>query len=114
MPKQSTLPARLFCALGDPTRLAVVRRLCKKQETVSGLAEPFDMALPSFLQHLKVLEESGWITSSKAGRVRTCAINPEALGQAGQWLQQQRVIWERRLDRLDDYLHALNKKEKQR
>jgi DNA-binding transcriptional ArsR family regulator len=114
LPKQSAAPEALFCALGDPTRLAVVSRLCRKPETVTSLAAPFKMALPSFMQHLQVLEDSGWIQSKKEGRVRTCEINPEALGRAGLWLSRQRGLWEARMDRMDAYLLQLKSEEKPR
>ena len=80
--------------------------------SVSDLARPITMALPSFLQHLHVLEKSGLIRSRKVGRVRTCEIENEALGTAEQWLTRQRSIWEARLDRLDDYLLTLHAQEK--
>ena len=105
-------PERLFQALGDPTRLAVVAELCRRPRTVTELAAPFRMALPSFLQHLEVLERNRWITTTKTGRVRTCRINPEALDRAGHWLERQRRLWERRLDQLDAYLLKLKNKEK--
>ncbi len=108
MPKRTPNPYRLFGALGDPTRLAVIQRLCRGPETVSRLAEPFDMALPSFVQHLGVLEEAGWIESSKQGRVRTCEIVPAALQATAGWLLQQHGIWAARLQQLDAYLLSLN------
>ena len=80
---------------------------------MTRLAAPFKMALPSFLQHLRVLEESGWIQTSKAGRVRTCRINPQALAASGAWLAQQRTLWERRLDQLDDLLIKVHDEEKE-
>lgn len=104
MTNQSPAPSALFFALGDPTRLAVVQRLCRGPASVSELARPFDMALPSFVQHLKVLEESRWILSSKQGRIRTCQINPETLEAAGGWLEEQRNLWTKRMDQLDRYL----------
>lgn len=109
MPKYSA--ASLFFALGDPTRLRVVSRLCEKPASVSELAAPFRMALPSFLQHLKVLEDSRWISSSKVGRVRICRINPAALTQVSGWLEYQRESWEKRLDRMDEYLLKLKSEE---
>ena len=111
MPKLMPPPDRLFQALGDPTRMAVIQSLCRQPESVSRLAKPHRMALPSFVQHLKVLEDSGWIRSTKQGRVRTCSINPDALSQTGQWLLDQRHQWEQRLDRLDSLLYQLKNKE---
>jgi DNA-binding transcriptional ArsR family regulator len=74
---------------------------------VSELAEPFDMALPSFMQHLRVLEECGLVRSRKEGRVRTCQLAPKPLEKAEHWMAEQRAVWERRLDQLDDYLKEL-------
>jgi sugar-specific transcriptional regulator TrmB len=74
---------------------------------VSELAEPFDMALPSFLQHLKVLEDCGLVRSQKSGRIRTYQISPEPLRAAEGWMTEQRALWERRLDQLDRYLEDL-------
>ncbi len=101
----------LFRALSDPTRRAVVERLTRGPATVTELAEPFDMALPSFLQHLRLLEECGLLQSKKAGRVRTCALNPASFAEAEDWMKTQREIWERRLDQLDDYVLALYRKQ---
>jgi DNA-binding transcriptional ArsR family regulator len=100
--------SRLFHALGDPTRLAVIRSLALRSASVSTLAAEHDMALPSFLQHVRVLEWSGWIRSEKVGRVRTCHLNPEALAAATTFLAEQRAVWERRLDRLDSYLLTMD------
>jgi len=96
-----------FHALANPTRRAVIARLGKGPATVSELAEPFDMALPSFVQHLRVLEASGLTTSKKKGRVRTVTIRPASIRRAARWLAQQRGIWEQRLDQLDDYLATI-------
>jgi DNA-binding transcriptional ArsR family regulator len=95
---------RVFHALSDPTRRAVLQRLSGGVAAVSDLAEPFDMALPSFLQHLKVLENCGLVRSSKTGRVRTYEIAPEPLRAAENWMSKQRMLWERRLDQLDEFL----------
>jgi DNA-binding transcriptional ArsR family regulator len=100
---------RVFKALADPTRLAVVERLGRGPAATSELADEFDMALPSFLQHLKVLEESGLVASQKRGRVRTYRLTPDPLRQAEHWLSEQREVWERRLDRLDEHLHEMKK-----
>jgi DNA-binding transcriptional ArsR family regulator len=98
---------RVFHALADPTRRAVVARLCSGRAAVTELAEPFDMALPSFLQHLKVLEGSGLVRSEKTGRVRTYEVVPEPLQAAEGWMGEQRALWERRLNQLDSYLLKL-------
>lgn len=93
-----------FRALADPTRLAVVERLARGPATVSDLARPFAMAMPSFLQHLKVLEESGLVATVKSGRVRTCTLRAEPLAAATHWLEDQRSLWAARLDQLDALL----------
>jgi DNA-binding transcriptional ArsR family regulator len=98
---------RLFHALGDGTRRAVIERLGQGPATVTELAAPFEMALPSFMQHLGVLEDCGLITSSKSGRVRTVRLEPRSLRRMEGWLSTQRVIWERRLDQLDAYVLGL-------
>ncbi|HEX5369475.1 MAG TPA: metalloregulator ArsR/SmtB family transcription factor [Dehalococcoidia bacterium] len=102
----------VFRALADPTRRRVVERLSAGQASVTELAAPFDMALPSFLQHLGVLESCGLVSSRKAGRVRTYTLAPQRLEQAETWLAAQRSLWERRLDRLDAYLLELKEKRK--
>ena len=93
-----------FQALGDPTRRAIVARLASGPLSVSELARPLPMSLPAVLQHLAVLENAGLVASAKAGRVRTCRLETAAIAQAEQWLSAQRGEWERRLDRLADYL----------
>lgn len=90
-----------FRALADPTRRAVVQALGRGPASVSELARPFEMALPSFLQHLKVLEDSGLVTTAKTGRVRTCTLRKEPLAAAEHWLETQRSLWTQRLDQLD-------------
>lgn len=89
-----------FHALSDPTRLAVVDRLLHAPVTVSELAKPFDMALPTFTKHLGVLEGAGLITSEKVGRVRTCSINAAAMRHIESWFSNRRALWEARLDNL--------------
>lgn len=101
----------VFSALSHPTRRGVVNRLSRGPAAVSELAEPFDMALPSFLQHLRVLEASGLVDSEKVGRVRTYRLTPHPLGAARNWLDEQRALWERRLDQLDEYLLQLKDEE---
>ena len=97
-----------FHALANPTRRAVVERLGTGPASVTELAEPFDMALPSFLQHLRVLEQAGLVRSQKRGRVRTVRIVPQRLQRAAAWLEHQRSIWERRLDQLDAYVGRMD------
>jgi DNA-binding transcriptional ArsR family regulator len=97
-------PERLdgvFQALADPTRRAVLGRLARGPASISELAQPFDMALPSFMKHVRSLERSGWISTRKRGRVRTCALQRETFAAANAWLSAQRAIWEARFDRLD-------------
>jgi DNA-binding transcriptional ArsR family regulator len=102
----------VFHALTDPTRRAVLERLTRGPAAVSELARPFKMALPSFAQHLGVLEECGLVRSKKRGRVRTYTLAPQPLKQAEHWLSAQRVQWERRLDSLDDFLKTLKEQKR--
>lgn len=94
----------VFRALSDPTRRRVLERLGRSPASVSELAAPFDMALPSFVAHLRVLEDSGLVRSRKEGRVRTYRLAPRRLRRAEDWLARQRTHWERCLDQLDAYL----------
>ncbi len=94
----------LFHALADPTRRAIVERLSRGSASVSELAQPFAMSLPAVIQHLQVLETSSLVRSEKVGRIRTCRIEPGTLRTAEQWIIERRTNWERRLDRLSDYL----------
>jgi len=95
---------RVFHALSDPTRLAVVERLVAGPASVSELWHPFDMARPSFLKHLRVLEDAGVVTSKKRGRVRTVSVEPEVLERVDEWVRWHRSRVEERLDRLGDFL----------
>ncbi len=95
---------RLFHALAEPNRRAMIERLSRGPASVKELAEPLPMSLAAALQHLQVLENSGVIRTEKVGRVRTCRLEPAALRQAEAWLHQQRTAWEKRLDRLGDVL----------
>lgn len=99
---------RTFAALADPTRRAMVERLVQGPASVSELARPLPMSLPAVMLHLKVLEESGLVTSLKQGRVRTCRIEPQTLSQAEKWVSERRQMWERRLDRLGAFLEQTN------
>jgi DNA-binding transcriptional ArsR family regulator len=107
MPKQRVELDQVFQALADPTRRKVIERLVSGPASTSDLAEPFEMALPSFTQHLAVLERAGLVTSTKTGRVRTYRLAPAALDVADGWLAEQRRTWERRLDQLDEFLATL-------
>jgi DNA-binding transcriptional ArsR family regulator len=102
---QASLDAA-FHSLADPTRRAVISRLTRGPAAVSELAAPFEMGLPSFLKHLKILENDGLISSEKVGRVRTCRVNAERLSAAETWLAEQRAIWQGRADRLADYVET--------
>jgi len=99
---------RAFQALADPTRRAMVERLTHGPASVSELKRPLEMSLPAVMQHLAVLETSGLVISEKAGRVRTCRINPPALAEAERWIAERRLEWERRLDRFGEYLKSLD------
>ena len=94
----------VFHALADPSRRGMIERLSRGPASVSELAKPFAMSLPAVVQHLQVLEASGLVSSAKVGRVRTCQIVPQALSAAEQWINDRRTMWERRLDRLGEYL----------
>jgi DNA-binding transcriptional ArsR family regulator len=110
MPNQSAQLNQVFQALADPTRRAVLARLSSGPASTSELARPFAMALPSFLQHLDVLQKSGLVRSRKRGRVRTYRLAPQPLKEAEDWMVAQRAVWERRLDQLDSYLIHLKER----
>ena len=93
-----------FRALADPTRRAVLSRLGTGPASISELARPFDMALPSFMKHIRLLEKSGWVRTRKVGRVRTCTIDESSFAAVEGWLAAQRDIWERRTDRLERFV----------
>jgi DNA-binding transcriptional ArsR family regulator len=95
---------RVFHALGDPTRRAIVEKLSRGPISVSLLAKPLDISLAAVVQHLQILEESGIVHTEKIGRVRTCRIRTKGLSVAEQWLDGCRTMWERRLDRLGELL----------
>jgi DNA-binding transcriptional ArsR family regulator len=105
--QQASQLNRVFHGVADPTRRAVLERLSSGPAAVSKLAEPFSMSLPSFLQHLDVLEDCGLVKSRKAGRVRIYQLTPRPLRAAEGWFEKQRVLWNRRLDQLDTYLADL-------
>ena len=97
----------LFHALSDPTRRSILTRLAEGPAPVTELFAPTGLRLPTVMRHLSVLEEAGLIATAKDGRVRTCAIVPEALAPVRTWLDDQRSLWEDRLDRLDAYVMTL-------
>lgn len=103
---------RVFHALADSTRRAMVERLALRPMSVSELASPFAMSLPAVMQHLAVLEDSGLVRSHKAGRVRTCRIDPATFGAVEHWMAACRSEWESRLDKLEDYVNTLKGLEK--
>ena len=109
MAKYSDRLDRTFSALADPTRRAILGRLRSGPASVGELSEPFDIALPTLLKHVRVLEESGLVSSEKIGRVRTCRIETDALRAGEEWLRQHVAGWELRLDRLER--HIKRKKE---
>lgn len=104
MLNQSATLDLVFHALADPTRRLMVERLSRGPASVSALARPLAMSLPAVLQHLQVLEASGLVRSEKIGRVRTCRVEPKALRTMEDWIAGRRASWERRLDRLGEYL----------
>ena len=104
----------IFQAIADPTRRAVLGRLASGPASVSDLARPFNMALPSFMQHIRLLEESGWIRTRKVGRVRICAIEEEPFTAVERWLFEQRAIWEGRSDRLQRFVESVRVEEPQK
>ena len=97
---------RVFNALGDPTRRALVERLSQGPMSVSDLGKPFDITLAAVVQHVRVLERCRLVRTKKVGRVRTCWLEPAGLDLAAAWLAERRALWERRLDRLGDILAA--------
>jgi DNA-binding transcriptional ArsR family regulator len=109
MPNQLAQLDSVFHSLSDPTRRAVLERLSRSPAPVKELAQRFDMALPSFTQHLNVLAAAGLVKSRKSGRVRTYQLVPKPLNTAQHWLAAQRTHWESRLNQLDSYLTTIAK-----
>jgi len=101
-----------FGALADPTRRAILARLAKGGASVTELAEPFDMSLPAVSKHLKVLERAGLVSRGKEAQWRPAALDAGPLKEVDAWVERYRVIWEQRLDRLNEYLKELQEKEK--
>jgi len=112
MPSETLVLDHVFQALANPTRRDVLARLGRGPAPMTELAKPFQMALPSFLQHLQVLEKCGLVRSQKTGRVRVFELEPQPLQAAEDWMKTQRLLWETRLDQLDAFL--LSQKEKQK
>lgn len=113
MAKYSSRLDEVFQALADPTRRAVLVQLGSGPASIGELAAPFEMALPSFMKHIRYLENAGWIRTSKRGRVRTCTLERESFDLVETWLGAQREIWERRTDRLERFVTETNEKEGQ-
>jgi DNA-binding transcriptional ArsR family regulator len=103
--------SEVFHALSDPMRCEVVSALGRGAQSVSALAQPFDMALPSFMKHLAVLERGGLIRSFKTGRVRTCELQSSRLSEVEAWLAGQRAVWEARTDRMVEFVEQLHEEE---
>lgn len=112
MAKHDTDLSLLFHALSDPTRRMMLSRLANGPAAVTELAGPTGLRLPTIMRHLSVLEQAGLVTTQKDGRVRSCAFQPQALAPMRDWLEEQRKVWEARLDRLDDYVTQLMKEPK--
>jgi DNA-binding transcriptional ArsR family regulator len=105
------LLSETFSALADPTRRAILARLSKGETSVTELARPFDMSMPGISKHLKVLERAGLITRGREAQSRPCRLQPKKLKEAADWLDHYRKFWEQSLDRLEQYLQELQKKE---
>ncbi|WP_133645198.1 ArsR/SmtB family transcription factor [Paraburkholderia flava] len=101
----------IFQALADPTRCAIVASLGRREQSVSELAAPFSMALPSFMKHVSLLERSGLIRTRKTGRTRVCELMRDRLSEAEQWIAEQRAMWEARSDRMADFVERLHEQE---
>jgi DNA-binding transcriptional ArsR family regulator len=103
--------SQTFAALANSTRRAILARLAEGEATVNELAAPFDMSLPAISKHIKVLERAGLITQGQKAQYRPCTIDITPLKEMSRWTEQYRHIWEESFDRMDDYIHQLNKKE---
>ena len=111
MPEAPDHLSATFAALADPTRRAILGRLASGEASVTELAEPFEISLPAISKHLKVLERAGLITRTREAQWRPCRLEPTPLREADAWIERTREVWEHRLDRLGDYLKALQSKE---
>jgi DNA-binding transcriptional ArsR family regulator len=103
-----------FAALADPTRRAILAHLMSGEASVTELAEPFEMSMAAISKHLKVLEHAGLITRGRAAQWRPCRIHPARLKEVADWVENYRMAWEKRLDRLHDYLEDLKAKDKEK
>ena len=107
----SDLLSSTFSALADPTRRAILARLAQGETSVTELAQPFKMSLPGISKHLKVLERAGLISRGRDAQWRPCQLKAAPLKEAADWISEYRQFWEESLDRLDDYLQELQKKQ---
>jgi len=98
-----------FAALANPTRRAILARLAEGAATVNELAEPFDLTLPAISKHIKVLQRAGLITRSQQAQFRPCLLDAAPLAEVSTWAERYRVLWEERIDRMDDYLSRLHR-----
>jgi DNA-binding transcriptional ArsR family regulator len=114
MENYSTQLNGIFQALADPTRRGILAELGRRATSVTELAKPFDMALPSFMKHIRLLEETGLIRTEKHGRVRSCALEPGRFAVIVGWLEEQRAIWEGRAGRLEAFVMAEQKTAEQK
>lgn len=105
--------SRIFAALANSTRRAILAQLAEREATVNELAEPFDMSLPAISKHLKVLERAGLITRDQRAQYRPCIIDPAPLQEISQWTEQYRHVWEASFDRMDHYINQLHTEEKE-
>ena len=105
--------SRIFSALANATRRAILARLAEGEATVNELAEPFDMSLPAVSKHIKVLEQAGLITQGQRAQYRPCTLDAEPLKEVASWTNRYRHLWEESFDRMDDYLHVLQNKEQE-
>ena len=111
MAQHSSSLDSVFLALSDPTRRAVLTRLGAGPASIGELSAPFDMALPTFMKHIRYLEKTGWITTRKSGRVRTCTIDRASFDTVDAWLAEQRRVWEDRTDRLEHFVTNQDEKD---
>lgn len=111
MTNQQVSLDRVFSALSDPTRRAIVMHLSREPASVSELSRPFAIAMPTLLQHIRVLETSGLVETEKVGRVRKCSLRADVMARPEQWLATQRAAWEKRLDRMELYVEQLHAEE---
>ena len=103
--------SQTFAALADPTRRAILARLAEGETTVTELARPFDMSLPGVSKHLRVLQKAGLVVQGRDAQWRPCRIEPAPLRDVAGWIEQYRLLWDERLDRLDEFLRDMRARE---